>query len=84
MEMSNLMAKKAAKSRKHGFSNGIDWGENPRDIMWQYGWTHYGTEGQTLARLHTSTRGVEIKDGKKWVRCASGSDAYFTPDLALS
>jgi hypothetical protein len=82
--MATTTLKKAAKSRKRGFSNCIAWAANAGNAVWQYGWTHYGTEGQTLARLHTPTRGVEIKDGKKWIRCASGSDAYFTPDFAPS
>jgi len=47
--------------------------------VWQYGWTHYGTSGQTPARLHLLTRAVEIRDGGEWVRCAAGADTFFTP-----
>ena len=53
---------------------------NPGGSPWQQGWTHYGTVGQTLARLHTQTRAGEIKDGNEWIRCAAGADTFFTPD----
>jgi hypothetical protein len=75
---------KVGENRKNGFNRSLDWAVNPGAALWQPGWTHYGTAGQTLARLHTQTRAVEIKDGNEWIRCASGSDAYFTPDFALS
>jgi len=74
-----MMLKTMAKSRKRRSGNRLAWVVNSEDAAWRYGWTHYGAEGQTPARLHTPTREVEIRDGKKWVRCASGSDAYFTP-----
>ena len=50
------------------------------DGLWLYGWTHYGTSGQTPARLYRPTREVEIKDGDQWIRCAAGTDAFFTRD----
>lgn len=68
-----------AKSQKHEYANGMDRAVSVGDVLWQYGWTHYGTSGQTPARLHPHTREVEIKDGDEWVRCASGADAFFTP-----
>jgi hypothetical protein len=70
----------AAKSLDSGPGRGIDRAVNPDAAPWQYGWTHYGTSGQTPARLHPHTREVEIKDGNEWVRCASGADTFFTCD----
>jgi hypothetical protein len=74
-----MRLEKAAKSSDNGSSSGIDRAVNPGAAPWQYGWTHYGTSGQTLARLHSLTHEVEIKDGDEWVRCASGTDTFFTP-----
>ena len=73
----------AAKSRKHGFNDGRDWTLNPGSALWQPGWTHYGTVGQTTARLHTMTREVDIMDGNEWVRCDAGTDVFFTPTSGL-
>jgi hypothetical protein len=74
-----MRLEKAAKSRKNGHTSGIDWTVSPGDVLWQYGWTHYGTSGQTPARLHPLTHEVEIKDGHEWIHCASGTDTFFTP-----
>jgi hypothetical protein len=71
----------AAKNSENGSSSGIDRAVNPGAAPWQYGWTHYGTSGQTPARLHPYTREVEIKDGDEWVRCAMGADTFFTRDF---
>jgi hypothetical protein len=48
------------------------------DAEWLYGWTHHGTIGETVARLHKRTRALEIKDGGKWIRCFPGTDEFFT------
>jgi hypothetical protein len=72
---------KTTKSRQRGLESDIDPTVNRDDATWQYGWTHYGTAGQTPARLHPCSRTVEIKDGNEWVRCAAGTDAFFTRDF---
>jgi hypothetical protein len=59
----------------------MDQALNPEKALWQYGWTHFGTSGQTRARVHSLTREVEVKDGREWVRCASGTDTFFTRDF---
>jgi hypothetical protein len=74
----------AAKSADSGASLGLDRAGSPGDALWQYGWTHYGTTGQTPARLHPLTHDVEIKDGTDWIRCASGADTFFTPNFQPS
>jgi len=71
---------KASKSRQSGLGGDTDTAPDHGDGLWQYGWTHYGTAGQTPARLHLSTRAVEIKDGDEWIRCAAGTDTFFTRD----
>jgi hypothetical protein len=68
------------KSRKRGFDDDMAPVANRGDGLWQYGWTHYGTAGQTPARLHPHSRAVEIKDGNEWIRCAAGTDTFFTRD----
>jgi len=73
-----------AKSRQSGFSDDLDWSIDREAALWQPGWTHYGTIGQTPARLHTQTRVVEIKDRNEWIRCDSGADVFFTPDAVTS
>jgi hypothetical protein len=75
---------KAANSREGGFAGDMDLAANCGDASWQYGWTHYGTTGQTPARLHSLTHDVEIKDGTEWIRCASGADTFFTPNFLPS
>jgi len=50
----------------------------PKDSVWVYGWTHYRMTGQTEARMNKLTHEVEIKDGKKWVKCVAGSHEFFT------
>jgi hypothetical protein len=75
-----IRLEKAAKSRQHGPDNDADPAVNHINASWLYGWTHYGTSGQTPARLHPYTREVEIKDGDEWVRCVAGTDAFFTRD----
>ena len=40
--------------------------------------------GQTQARMHKLTRQVEIKDGKRWVKCIAGSHQFFTSKLQYS
>ena len=46
--------------------------------LWVYGWTHYQMAGQTTARMNKLTHEVEIKDGKRWVKCIAGSHRFFT------
>jgi hypothetical protein len=75
---------KAANSRKIEGAGAMALAAHREEVPWQYGWTHYGTTGQTLARVHTLTRQVEIKDGDEWVRCASGTDTFFTPGFLPS
>ncbi len=55
----------------------------PVETQWIYGWTHYGMDGQTQARLNELTREVEIKDNRKWVRCFPGSEEFFTPTMGV-
>ena len=50
----------------------------PTDSVWVYGWTHYRMTGQTAARMNKLTHEVEIKDGKKWIKCVAGSHEFFT------
>jgi len=70
-----------ANHRENGLENKPALAPCRSDGLWYYGWTHYGTSAQTPARLYRPTREVEIKDGNKWIRCASGSDAFFTRDF---
>jgi hypothetical protein len=70
---------KTANSRKHESAGALDQAVGSGDALWQYGWTHYGASGQTRARLHSRTRDVEIMDDVRWVRCAAGTDVFFTP-----
>lgn len=46
---------------------------------WVYGWTHFGQIGQTQARMNTLTRDVEVHEYKKWIKCRSDCDKFFTP-----
>jgi hypothetical protein len=55
-----------------------------RGPVWVYGWTHYRMAGQTQARMNESTNEVEIKDGKKWVKCIAGSHRFFTSSSPLN
>ena len=50
----------------------------PGSSSWVYGWTHYQMAGQTEARMNALTHEVEIKDGKRWVKCVTGSHKFFT------
>jgi hypothetical protein len=72
------------KHRKFESDGDLNWVAGSDGGLWQYGWTHYGTSGQTPARLQPHTHEVEIKDGNEWIRCAAGADAFFTRDLQLA
>ena len=71
-------------SRARGLESRPEPGADGDGELWQYGWTHFGTAGQTLARLHSLTRTVEIKDGGEWVRCAPGTDVFFTRNRSIT
>jgi hypothetical protein len=51
---------------------------HPADAVWVFGWTHFGTTGETEARMHKLTREIEIKDDGKWIRCFPGTEVFFT------
>jgi hypothetical protein len=51
---------------------------DPTETLWVRGWTHYRLAGQTVARMNPLTREVEIRDGKKWIKCVNGSHEFFT------
>jgi len=55
-------------------------GDDAGEPHWVYGWTHFRMTGQTVARMDKLTRVIEVKDCQKWIRCAAGSAAVFTPN----